>query len=62
MNIQLAEAQTNEAGEYLTIEEGTFENGKWKMVRRWNGDERDHGMNFGAVPVLVRVKMHSIVR
>jgi hypothetical protein len=62
VNIELAEPRTNEAGEYLTIEEGTFENGQWKMVRRWNGDERDHGMSFGAAPALVRVKMHTIVR
>jgi len=60
VTIQLADAEAKEAGEYLTIEEGTFENGQWKMVRRWNGDERDHGMDFGAAPALVRVKMHAI--
>ena len=60
VNIALADPKPNEAGEYLTVEEGTFESGQWKMVRRWNGDERDHGMSFGTAPALLRVKMHAI--
>jgi hypothetical protein len=35
-------------------------NGTWKMSRRWNGDQRDFGMNFKASPALVRVHMHVV--
>ena len=60
VTVDLAQPAAGERGEYLTIEEGTFENGAWKMSRRWNGDQRDFGMNFKASSALVRVKMHVV--
>ena len=41
----------------LTAEQGTYENGTWKPVRLWNGDETDRGLCFDGKPTLVRVKM-----
>jgi hypothetical protein len=29
-------------------EEGAYENGVWKPVRPWKGDETDRGLNFHA--------------
>lgn len=40
----------------LSAEEGSYQNGVWKPVRLWNGDETDRGLQFHAEdPVTVRV-------
>jgi len=41
----------------LTAEQGTYENGVWKPLRLWNGDETDRGLSFSQKPEVVRVKM-----
>jgi hypothetical protein len=44
--------------QFLRVEEGTYENGVFKMVRIWNGDETDWGINFRASdPVVLRVSL-----
>jgi beta-galactosidase GanA len=30
----------------LSAEEGSYENGTWKPIRLWNGDQTDRGLNF----------------
>ena len=32
--------------QFLDVEEGTFDNGRWVMERRWNGDQIDYGLNL----------------
>jgi hypothetical protein len=49
-----------EAGKYrqfLRVEEGVYENGVFKFLRIWNGDETDWGLNFGAEPLVLRVSL-----
>jgi len=41
---------------FLSVEEGTFENGRWVMHRRWNGDQTDYGLNLGQ-PTLLKVRL-----
>ncbi|MGD0890977.1 MAG: DUF5597 domain-containing protein [Terracidiphilus sp.] len=41
----------------ISAEEGTYENGVWKTLRRLNGDETDRGLCFYDTPEVVRVKM-----
>jgi hypothetical protein len=41
----------------LSAEQGTYENGAWKPLRLWNGDETDRGLSFHDQPMIVRVKM-----
>ena len=43
--------------QFLRVEEGTYENGVFKFLRIWNGDETDWGLNFGAEPVVLRVSL-----
>jgi len=45
-----------ESAQFLDVEEGTFENGKWVMSRRWNGDQTDYGLNL-TEPTLLRIRM-----
>lgn len=42
----------------LRAEEGRYENGSWKFLRLWNGDQTDRGLNFrhpGTTVVRVRL-------
>jgi hypothetical protein len=41
----------------LSAEQGVYENGVWKPLRRLNGDETDRGLCFHEKPEVVRVKM-----
>ena len=41
------------------MEEGTFANGEYKLVRIWNGDQTDWGLNLGAEPVVLRVRLRT---
>jgi hypothetical protein len=43
--------------QFLRVEEVTYENGAFKFLRIWNGDETDWGLNFGAEPVVLRVSV-----
>jgi beta-galactosidase GanA len=52
----LDKPQPGENSLLLDVEEGTFENGRWVMARRWNGDQTDYGLNLTA-PTLLKVRM-----
>jgi beta-galactosidase GanA len=52
----LAAPREGENVQLLGVEEGTFEDGRWVMLRRWNGDQIDYGLNF-TEPVLLRVRL-----
>ncbi len=41
--------------EFLTVEEGAFENGRFEVLRNWNGDQTDWGLNFSSAPQVLRV-------
>ena len=43
--------------QFLRVEEGTYENGVFKFLRIWNGDETDNGLNFGDEPLVLRVSL-----
>lgn len=43
--------------EIITAEQGTYENGVWKTIRLWNGDETDRGRSFLQKPEYVKVHM-----
>jgi hypothetical protein len=43
--------------QFLKVEEGTYENGVFKFLRIWNGDETDYGLPFGAEPLVLRISL-----
>lgn len=43
--------------QFLHVKEGTYENGAFKFLRIWNGDETDYGLSFGAEPIVLRVSL-----
>ncbi|MCH8615447.1 DUF5597 domain-containing protein [Sphingomonas sp. SM33] len=52
----LDKAAPGENVQFLSVEEGTFESGRWTTSRRWNGDQVDYGINL-ARPTLLRVRL-----
>ncbi|HEY5807830.1 MAG TPA: DUF5597 domain-containing protein, partial [Povalibacter sp.] len=43
---------------YARVEEGHYdEKGGWVFERVWNGDQTDYGLNFTALPQLLRVRL-----
>jgi len=47
---------SGENSQFISVEEGTFKNGRWVMERRWNGDQTDYGLNL-TKPTLLRVRL-----
>ena len=43
--------------EIISAEQGTYENGVWKPLKLWNGDENDRGLCFHEKPEVVRVRL-----
>ena len=43
--------------QFARVEEGTYENGAWKFLRVWNGDQTDWGLNFTSVPQWLKVRL-----
>jgi hypothetical protein len=56
MRFGLAQPAAGENSQFLDVQEGTFEDGRWVMSRRWNGDQTDYGLNLSA-PTLLKVRM-----
>ncbi len=53
----LSTAHSGENMEYLRVEQGTYVDGKWKVLRLWNGDQTDWGLNFKHSPYILHVRL-----
>ena len=60
VELQVSGQAAGKQREYLRVEEGAFENGKFKVVRFWNGDQTDWGLNFTSAPQVLRVTMGTL--
>lgn len=47
----------NKHREFVSVEEGAYVNGTFKVLRRWNGDQTDYGLNFTGIPQVLRVTL-----
>ena len=56
IRIRFAPVGAGETMQYLSVEEGSFVAGTWRMRRRWNGDQTDYGLNLTG-PTLLRVRL-----
>ena len=57
VDFELAPSITEKKMQYIRVEEGVYENGDWKFLRIWNGDQTDWGLNFKSSPQVLRVKL-----
>ena len=55
--VDFAPSDAEKHRQFLRVEEGTWENGAFKFLRIWNGDETDWGLNFGGELVVLRVSV-----
>jgi beta-galactosidase GanA len=53
----LADPKSANGVQFLRVEEGHYDHGKWVFERVWNGDQTDYGLNFTDTPRILRVKM-----
>jgi beta-galactosidase GanA len=53
----LADKQSGAKMQFARVEEGVYEDGVWKFLRVWNGDQIDWGLNFTGVPQVLRVRL-----
>ena len=54
---RLLNRPSDQRRQFLRVEEGVYENGVWKPIKLWNGDETDRGLCFHDKPLVVRVKL-----
>jgi hypothetical protein len=45
--------------EFISVEEGTFENGEWQKIRNWNGDEVYHS-TLTPEGVILKIKLSGL--
>ena len=54
---ELADEKDGRQVQYARVEEGRYEQGSWKFLRVWNGDQVDWGLNFTSVPRVLHVRL-----
>jgi beta-galactosidase GanA len=57
VDFQPTDASSGRQREFLRVEEGGYENGVFRPVRIWNGDQTDWGLNFSSGPQVLRVSL-----
>lgn len=57
LDFQTTAAAPKKQRDYVRVEEGTYDKGKFKFRRLWNGDQTDWGLNFSSDPVVLRVTL-----
>jgi beta-galactosidase GanA len=57
VDFQVKDAASGAQREYVRVEEGRYEDGVFRPIRIWNGDETDWGLNFSSAPQVVQVSL-----
>ncbi|WP_086000103.1 DUF5597 domain-containing protein [Novosphingobium sp. AP12] len=55
VRVTFSAANGRSDGTIVSVEEGTFKDGKWAMTRVWNGDQTDYGFNLIDRPQVLKV-------
>ncbi|HEX6784777.1 MAG TPA: DUF5597 domain-containing protein [Sphingomicrobium sp.] len=56
LRFSLASPRPGENSQFIDVQEGTFEDGRWVMERLWNGDQIDYGLNLTR-PAMLKVRL-----
>jgi len=57
VDFALSDATSQKQRNFLRVEEGAYEDGKFKPIRIWNGDQTDWGLNFTSALQVLRVSL-----
>jgi len=55
IDFRVADASSGKQRQFLRVEEGAYEGGKFHAIRIWNGDQTDWGLNFSSAPQMLHV-------
>jgi beta-galactosidase GanA len=55
VRVSFSAANGRSDGMIVSVEEGTFKDGKWVMSRVWNGDQTDYGLNLIDRPQVLKI-------
>jgi beta-galactosidase GanA len=57
IDFRVADAASGKQRQFLRVEEGTYQGGKFRATRIWNGDQTDWGLNFSSAPQVLHVTL-----
>jgi beta-galactosidase GanA len=57
VDFSLGDNSSGKQRDFLRVEEGTYEDGTFRSIRLWNGDQTDWGLNFTSEPQVLRVAL-----
>ena len=57
VDFRVSDAASGKQRQFVRVEEGTYDAGKFHPIRIWNGDQTDWGLNFASAPQVVRVSV-----
>jgi beta-galactosidase GanA len=53
--VDFAPTEQGKQRQFIRVEEGKYEDGVWKFLRVWNGDQTDYGLNFTSASQVLKV-------
>ncbi len=57
VDFHVTDKSSDKQRQFLRVEEGRYENGTFRTIRTWNGDQTDWGLNFTSAPQVLRVSL-----
>ena len=57
VDFRVSDSAAGKRREFLRVEEGAYQDGEFKPIRIWNGDQTDWGLNFTSAPQALRVTL-----
>ncbi len=57
VDFRVSDSASGKQRQFLRVEEGTYENGTFRPIRIWNGDQTDWGLNFTSAAQVLRVSL-----
>ncbi|MEO8736800.1 MAG: DUF5597 domain-containing protein [Edaphobacter sp.] len=57
VDFHISDASSGKQRQFLRVEEGKYQDGKWQFTRIWNGDQTDFGLSFTSAPQVLKVTL-----
>jgi Domain of unknown function (DUF5597)/Beta-galactosidase len=57
VDFQVIDGKSGKQREYVRVQEGAYQDGTFKPLRIWNGDQIDWGLNFSSAPQVLRITL-----
>lgn len=57
VDFEVADKASGKQRQFVEVQQGNYDDGQWKFVRIWNGDQTDYGLNFTSAAQVLRVSL-----